>query len=209
MKIFTSALLLYMLVSSITPGPNNLTMLFLGAGYGFRGTFKFLTASMLSFLVKAIICGLLNLVLADVIPKAVVYLKWVGAAYMLYLGVTMALSGFKTEKETGAEPSGVRKAADFLAPAESTYRSGILLQVLNMKSWIAAISVFAVYVIPVDRSVISILAVSFVNFLFITASSCIWGLFGSAIRRFVDRYRKLFGIVCGLSLIYCAVTALM
>lgn len=210
MKIFTSALLIYMLVSSITPGPNNLTMLFLGARYGFKGTLKFMTGSMLTFLVKGTICGLLNLALADIMPRAVVYLKWVGAAYMVYLGITMALSGFKAEKESGAEETGgEHKASGTLAPTESTYRSGILLQLLNMKSWIAAISIFAVYVIPIDKSVGAILAATFVDFLMLTASSSIWGLFGSAIRNFVEKYRKPFGIVCGLSLIYCAVTALM
>lgn len=212
MKIFSSALLLYMLVSSITPGPNNLTMLFLGARYGFKGTLKFMTGSMLTFLVKGAICGLLNLALADIMPKAVVYLKWVGAAYMVYLGITMALSGFKAEKEAKASGSGAdepRKTSSTLAPTESTYRSGILLQLLNMKSWIAAISIFAVYVIPVDKSLGAILAATFVDFLFLTASSSVWGLFGSAIRSFVDKYRKPFGIICGLSLVYCAVTALL
>ena len=210
MKIFTSALLIYMLVSSITPGPNNLTMLFLGARYGFRGTLKFMTGSMLTFLAKGTVCGLLNLALADIMPKAVVYLKWVGAAYMIYLGINMALSGFKAEKEAkAAESADAGKASSTLAPTESTYRSGILLQLLNMKSWIAAISIFAVYVIPIDKSVGAIMAATFVDFLFLTASSSIWGLFGSAIRTFVDKYRKPFGIVCGLSLVYCAVTALM
>ena len=212
MRIFTSALLIYMLVSSITPGPNNLTMLFLGARHGFKGTLKFMTGSMLTFLVKGSLCGLLNLALADIMPKAVVYLKWAGAAYMVYLGVNMALSGFKAEKEAKAAESadaGNAKASSTLAPTESTYRSGILLQLLNMKSWIAAISIFAVYVIPIDKSVGAIMAATFVDFLFLTASSSIWGLFGSAIRTFVDKYRKPFGIVCGLSLVYCAVTALM
>ena len=205
MKIFTSALLIYMLVSSITPGPNNLTMLFLGARFGFKGTLKFMTGSMLTFLVKGAVCGLLNLALADIMPRAVVYLKWVGAAYMIYLGISMALSGFRAEKEKAAEASGTSNS---LAPTESTYRAGIFLQLLNMKSWIAAISIFAVYVIPIDKSVGAILAADFVDFLFLTASSSVWGLFGSAIRSFVDKYRKPFGIVCGLSLIYCAITAL-
>lgn len=110
MKIFTSALLVYMLVSSITPGPNNLTMLFLGARYGFKGSLKFMTGSMLTFIVKAVICGLLNLALADIMPKAVVYLKWVGAAYMVYLGVNMALSGFKAEKAEQSGEAGDRKS---------------------------------------------------------------------------------------------------
>ena len=116
MRIFTSALLIYMLVSSITPGPNNLTMLFLGARHGFKGTLKFMTGSMLTFLVKGSLCGLLNLALADIMPKAVVYLKWAGAAYMVYLGVNMALSGFKAEKAEKWQKRPGRPAKRLLPP---------------------------------------------------------------------------------------------
>ena len=211
MKIFTSALLLYMLVSSITPGPNNLTMLFLGARNGFKGTLKFMLGGMGTYFVKATLCGLLNLVLADVIPKAVVYLKWVGAAYMIYLGITMALSGFKAEKEEKGDGQAAPKktVSSVLAPTESTYKSGILLQLLNMKSWISAISVFAVYVIPIDKSFGAIMTTVVVSTVILYSCASIWGLFGSVIRSFVDKYRKPFGIICGLSLVYCAVTALM
>ena len=202
--VFTSAMLVYIAVSSITPGPNNLTMLFFGAKFGFKKSLPFMAASMGSFFIKQLLCGLLNIVLAGAIPKAIPYLKWIGAAYMVYLGISMALSGFKPQSEETP-----RSAKNILAPNEPTPLAGILLQCLNMKSWIAAISIIAVYVIPVTSDPLTVFAVCVISAFLLTAASTVWGLFGSAIRRIVDKYRRAFGIICGLSLVYCAVTALL
>lgn len=131
-----AAMLLYIAVSSVTPGPNNLMSLYLGAHYGLSGARKFIVGSMGSVLVKLLLCAALNLALAEIVPALVPYLKWLGAGYMLYLAFVMLRSGFqaqKDEEETGGE---------------STYLSGILLQCLNMKSWVFALSVFSTFVIP-------------------------------------------------------------
>ena len=190
-----SALTVYMLVTMFTPGPNNLNMMYIGARSGLRGTRKFLTASGLSLLIKCLLCGALNVALASLIPSLIVYLKWLGAAYMLYLAFVMGRSGWQEEK-AGAEKG-------------SSYSSGVILQLLNMKSWVSCLSLFAVYVIPYSRSLPLIIALSVLYFFIMLAASVTWGLFGSALRRFVSRYRKPFGLVMAASLVYCAVTALL
>ena len=111
-----SGMVLYLALSAFTPGPNNLMCMYLGANYGLRGSRKFITASMLSVLVKALLCGLLNVALAQFLPAVIPVMKWVGAAYMLYLAWSMLKSGIR--KETAAEQKG-----------ETTYGAGILLQI--------------------------------------------------------------------------------
>ncbi|MCQ2547060.1 MAG: LysE family transporter [Clostridia bacterium] len=191
------SMFIYMLIMMFTPGPNNLTMLFLGARYGIKGTRKFLIASAACLLIKSLLCGLLNLGLAELMPVIIGYMKWAGAAYMLYLGIVMARSGWKEETSLAGQQE------------ESTYLSGVLLQLLNMKSWIACISLFAVYVIPFTKSVFTITWVSALFLGIMIVASLCWGLFGSAMRKFINRYKKPFGIVMGLSLLYCAVTAVL
>lgn len=214
-----SAMLIYMAATMITPGPNNLTMLFFGAEYGFRGTRRFLTASTICLFIKTLLCGILNMALASVIPVMVNYLKWIGAAYMLYLGYTMARSGWKESAPGGSDGSGssgdsdaAGKSAGNISAAqqtESTYRSGVILQLLNMKSWISCLSLYAVYVVPANGSLLTIIWVAVLYTAFMLASSICWGFFGSSMRRFISRYRKPFGIAIGLSLLYCAVTAII
>ena len=190
-----SAMLVYMLVTMFTPGPNNLNMMYLAARAGFRGTRKFLTASGLSLLVKCLLCGALNVALASFIPALVKYLKWLGAAYMLYLAFVMARSGWQEDTE------GQEKGAG--------YSAGVILQLLNMKSWVSCLSLFAVYVVPYTQSFPLIAGISVLYFLMMLAASTTWGLFGSAMRRFVARYKKPFGLLMAASLFYCAITALL
>jgi len=124
------AFLIYCVVMAITPGPNNLMSLYLGAKGGIRYFIRFFCGSMTGLFVKCALCGLLNVILAEKIPALVPYLKWLGALYMLYLAFGMVRSGIKKEQsESGS--------------GEGTFRSGILLQVLNVKSWVAALSIFS------------------------------------------------------------------
>ncbi len=192
-----SAMLLYMATTMITPGPNNLTMMYLGARFGLAGTRKFLTASAASLLVKTLLCGGLNVLLADLLPPLVPWLKWLGAAYMLYLAWVMASGGFRSGKAAEERES------------ESSYTAGVLLQCLNMKSWVGALTLFAVYVVPRTAALSAVLAVSLAFTGLMLLSSLAWGCFGSALRRFYNAYRKPFGLVMGASLVYCAVTAVL
>lgn len=71
-------LLLYIVITCITPGPNNIMCMYLGAHCGLRGARKFMTASIAMFFIKMLLCGILNVALADVLPEIVPYLKWLG-----------------------------------------------------------------------------------------------------------------------------------
>lgn len=191
-----SALAAYLAIQSITPGPNNLTCLYLGADKGIKATLPFVAGSMSMFFVKAVLCGLLNLILANLIPSIMSVLKWIGAAYMIYLAVLMALSGWK--KESGSK-----------SRSEASFLSGVILQIVNGKSWIATISMYVVYIIPFSTAFKDILLASALFIALASAASFIWAGFGNAIKSFIDKYKKPFGIVMGLSLIYCAVQALI
>ena len=190
------AMILYLAATAFTPGPNNLMCMYLGANYGLKGSRKFITASMASVFVKALLCGLLNVALAAVIPAVVPVLKWAGAAYMLYLAWTMLKSGMK-QAET-AEKKG-----------ESTYSAGILLQILNMKSWVSALSLFSVYVVPYTTQLSAIVAGSGIMLVLLIMASLSWCLFGRAIKNVYNRYKLPLSILMALSLVYCAVTAVL
>lgn len=183
---------------SITPGPNNITMLYLGSQYGLKGTRKFLTASVISLFVKTLLCGLLGVFISGLAPALVRWLKWVGAAYMIYLATVMAMSGWKEEKATDEKKEG-----------GSTYRDGIILQLLNVKSWIASLSIFATYVLPFSNNFLIILGVTLAFTALVIISSLIWGLFGSIVQRFIGKYKKPFGIAMGISLYCCAISAII
>lgn len=192
-----STVLLYMATTMITPGPNNLSMMYLSAQYGFRGTLRFFFGSASALLVKVLLCGGLNVILADLLPPLVRWMKWLGAAYMMYLAWNMGMSGFRKEAQSKGKENG------------ATVLSGVALQCLNMKSWISSLSLFAVYVVPHTTAFSVILAVSLTFVAMMVVASAVWGCFGSLLRNFCNTYRKPFGLVMAASLVYCAVTAVL
>lgn len=196
MKIWIP-LVVYLAVQSITPGPNNLTCLYLGGVYGLRGTRKFLTASMLALSAKAFLCGALNIVLAQIMPSVISWLKWLGAAYMLYMAWNIMKSGWEADEDVEIKKE----------PA--SYKDGIILQIFNGKSWMASVVAFSAYVIPISTKISTVLWVTIVFAALALAASLIWALLGSSLKLFISRHKKAFGIVMGLSLVYCAVSAVL
>ena len=185
--------LIYISIQSITPGPSNLTSLYFGGTLGLKGSKKFLISDIGCFFLKILLCGLLNVALAERIPGIVKYIKWVGMAYMLYLAFKMIRSGWEKDSII----SGQKK--------ESTYLTGIVLQLLNVKSWLAALTLFAVYVIPVNSELKYIVLWSVLFTIVMIISTFLWLFFGTAMKETISRYKKAFGIIMGLGLIYCAV----
>ena len=71
------------------------------------------------------------------------------------------------------------------------------------------LTMFYLYVIPYSEIKISVPDASALNTLIMQISSLIRGAFGSAMKNLISRYRKPFGILMGLSLLYCTVTAVL
>ena len=196
MKIWIPTIV-YLAIQSITPGPNNLTCLYLGGTHGIRGTGKFLTASMLSLFVKSFLCGALNLALNSIIPTVFGWIKWIGAAYLLYLAWKIGKSGWESEHE------------EEISKETASYKDGVILQIFNAKSWIASVSAFAVYVIPISPKLSAVFWISLVFVFLAFVSSLIWALCGSTLKKLIAKYRKPFGTIMGFSLVYCAVSAIL
>lgn len=186
--------LVYCAIMAVTPGPNNLMSLYLGARGGWRGFWSFFGGSMTGLGVKCVLCGLLNVLLAEKVPVLVPYLKWLGAAYMLYLAFCMVKSG-------------VRSGEDEEKSGEGTFRSGVLLQVLNVKSWVAALSIFSVYVIPFTTAVIAILSAAATFTFFCGLASLLWCGCGTVMQSLYRRFRLPVSIALAVMLVLCAWSA--
>lgn len=186
----------YMCVTCVSPGPNNLNCLYIGANYGAKPLVNFAAGSMGALYVKYLILAVLNALLAQYLPAAVQVLKWVGGAYMVYLAVKMGLSGWKETADTD-----VTKVPN--------WKDGILLQAVNAKSWISICSIFAVYVVPITTKISTAIVIATLGMVPSVATSALYGCCGIALSGFINRYKKPFGIVMGLALLWCAVQAVL
>jgi threonine/homoserine/homoserine lactone efflux protein len=125
------ALVLFVVVTSFTPGPNNAMLLATGLNFGFRRGQPHLWGVALGFTVMVLAVGLGLGAVFQAYPAAYTVLKYVGAAYLLYLAWQIATAGEFKEGEAGGRPITFLEAAAF--------------QWLNPKGWVMAVGAVSTY----------------------------------------------------------------
>ena len=96
---------LFALVTSITPGPNNLMLLASGVNFGFKPTVPHLLGISAGFLVMAFAVGLGLAEFFTRLPWLYGVLKWAGAIYLLYLAWRIANSAPPADAPPGVRPA--------------------------------------------------------------------------------------------------------
>jgi threonine/homoserine/homoserine lactone efflux protein len=182
------ALVLFSFVSSITPGPNNLMLMTSGLNFGFRRTLPHFLGVGLGFTFMVLLVGIgLSQVFARV-PVLLVALKWVGAAYMVYLAIKIARSGPLKSGGAGEKPITFLQAAAF--------------QWVNPKAWIMAVTACATYTDP-DRYSLSVLLVAAVFGMVNIPCIAVWVGFGAGLRKALSdpKTLKIFNVSMAMLLI--------
>ncbi len=183
------AFLLFTLVMSFTPGPNNVMLLSSGLTYGFRRTLPHVAGITIgfAFMVAAVGLGLGTVFIAYPVLQTI--LKYLGAAYLIYLAVAIALSG---PPKTGEDRRG----------GPMTFWGAALFQWVNAKGWVMVIANITAYA-AIARFPWNI-AIQTVIILVTGSASCVtWALFGSALRPILTSARavRTFNIVMAILLL--------
>jgi len=106
-------LALFALVSSITPGPNNVMLASSGLNFGFRRSVPHLLGVNLGFTLMIFLVGVGLGSVFQQTPVLYTVLKYAGAAYLLYLAWKIANSGPLDEGEARGKPFTFLQAAAF------------------------------------------------------------------------------------------------
>lgn len=121
----------FALVASISPGPVNLITLAAAVNFGLRVALRHVWGATIGFTLLLILVGVSMHALLRYLPSLSAALQWAGVAFLLYLAYRMVTAQSQL-------PSGQAAAAP-------TFLSGALLQWLNPKAWIAAVSGMAAF----------------------------------------------------------------
>ncbi len=95
-----AAMAAFCFVSGVTPGPNNLMLMTSGVNFGFRRTLPHLLGVVLGFCLMVALVGLgLDAIFAR-FPALLPAMRYLGAAYMLWLAGKIAFAGPAPEGES-------------------------------------------------------------------------------------------------------------
>jgi threonine/homoserine/homoserine lactone efflux protein len=163
-------------VGSITPGPNNAMLLASGLNYGFRRTVPHIAGISLGCVAMLVLVGLGLGAVFEAVPVLYTALRYVGAAYLLWLAWNIARSGPMADRQASGRPMTFWQAAAF--------------QWVNPKAWILVVGAVSTYA-PRDGFELNV-AVLAVLFGMVNAPSiCVWAGFGTMLRPLLADPRRV------------------
>ncbi|EPL07967.1 LysE family translocator [Pseudomonas sp. CF161] len=176
------AFALFALVTSITPGPNNTMLLASGVNFGFNRSIPHILGISCGFFVLVLAVGLGLGAVFEAYPVLYSVLRYVGAAYLLYLAWKIARSGPMSETEQGqGKPISYWGAAAF--------------QWVNPKAWVMAVGAISTYT-PLQGYFTNVLVISAVFALINAPTVSLWAACGSLLRNVLrnPRWLRLFNL---------------
>jgi len=168
---------LFALVTSITPGPNNTMLLASGVNFGFNRTIPHMLGITCGFFVLVVAVGFGLGAVFQTYPLLYTVLRYVGAAYLLYLAWKIAHSGPVSDSEKGeSKPISYLGAAAF--------------QWVNPKAWIMAIGAISTYT-PMQGYFTNVIVIAAVFALINLPSVGVWAACGTLLRNALKDRRWL------------------
>ena len=187
--------LVYVVVTTFTPGPNNIVSMTNGIHNSYPKMLKFLAGLFSGFFIVMLDSGLLNVALVSLLPSLEQWLKILGVIYMLYLAFHIARS----------KPVAEGQPQDGL----NTFKFGFGMQFLNIKVILYGISVFSLFIINSYRDLPMIalfsLALAGVGFL----STSTWAVGGNLFHKLLRKNQRPFNLLMAALLVYTAVASLL
>lgn len=183
------ALAAFALVSSVTPGPNNLMLMASGTNFGLARTVPHMLGVAIGFTVMIVAVGAGMATVLAVAPGLLGVIKWASVAYLLYLAWQIATAP--------VAPLAGRSAARPL-----TFVQAAAFQWVNPKAWTMALTAVSAY-IPADHPRRGLLIVAAVFGIVNLPSVGLWAAMGVSLRGFLNDPVRLrtFNVVAALTLV--------
>jgi len=186
------SLVSYVLISTFTPGPSNLSSASMGVLHGYKNSLKYQVGLAAGVFGVMLLSGEISATLLSIFPALEPALRYVGAAYILYLAF------------------GILRASYIFAEQDANrlgFAHGLALQILNPKLIVYAFTLFAAFLAPITNNVaLLVLAAVLLSATSFGATS-VWALFGTAIKTYLHnpRLKAAANIILSLLLVYAAI----
>ena len=181
----------YILISTFTPGPSNISSASLAVLHGYKNTLKYQVGLAVGVFLLMLLSGLLSTTLLKFFPAFEPIMRYIGAGYILYLAYGLLKASYTfTEKDT--EPLG--------------FVHGFTLQILNPKLFIYAFTLFSAFLAPLTNQILFLILIAILLAAISFCATSLWASFGTAIKTHLrnPRLNMIINIALSLSLVYAA-----
>lgn len=185
-----SALLLLATAMSFSPGPNTTLSTALAANHGLRRSLRFVVAVPVGWTLLLILCALGVGALVTSVPALRWGIKTGGIGYLLWLAWKLSAS----QQLAQARPSQLQVG----------FVQGVLLQFVNIKAWLLALTIVAGWVAgQVDFTARMVVVLPVMAF-YALSSNLLYACIGAVLRQWLARGQRLLWFNRGMAVLLIA-----
>lgn len=183
---------IYSVINAFTPGPGNILALNTVTNYGYKKGRPLFWGIFAGYYVVQMICAIFVFGVSTFLPDVLGIMKYIGAAYILWLAVHIAMS---------------RPNADFVEKSAS-FLKGFLLQFVNVKIYLFGITALTGYITDFSASLWVLLLFEFIIATIGTVATLTWVGMGVLIQKVYQRHYRVVNVILALTLLECVYSML-
>ncbi len=185
-------LLSYVLISTFTPGPSNISSASIAALHGYKNTLNYQGGLAAGVFFVMLLSGWISATLLAIFPAFELVLRYVGAGYILYLALGILRASY-TFTDQNVKPL--------------RFVHGLMLQILNPKLIVYAFTLFSAFLAPMTNNVAVLVLVAVLLAAISFGATSVWAIFGTAIKTYLHnpRLKAVVNLLLSLSLVYTAI----
>lgn len=184
--------LIYCVINAFTPGPGNILALNTVANYGWKKGRPLFFEIFAGYYSVQIICALIVYGVSTFLPSVLGIMKYIGAAYILWLAIHIAIS----KPEIGSSD----KSASFM--------KGFMLQFVNVKIYLFGITALTGYITDYNTAFGILLLFELFIATIGSVATLTWIGMGMLIQSFYIKHFRIINIILSLSLLECVYSIL-
>ena len=182
----------YAAVNAFTPGPGNILALNTVTNYGYKKGKPLFFGIFSGYYVVQILCAIFVFGVGALLPELLGVMKYIGAAYILWLAVHIAIS----------------KAPSDSAEKSASFTKGFLLQFVTVKIYMFGITALTGYVTDYSTSFWILLLVELVIATIGSTATLTWVGMGVLIQKAYTKHYRAINILLALTLLECVYSML-
>lgn len=183
------SLLALILAVGYSPGPANIFSLMCSMRNGRKAALRMWLGLLTGFTIAVVVLAVATHFIGESMGRYVRYVKYIGAAYILYLAW-----------KTYSSPEGQQRQT-----RGCSFMSGMVMQLTNAKILLFDLMVFSTFVLPYSDALPDLLYVAAFLSLAGPGANLVWLLMGGFLHRVFARHQRKMEIAMAMCLAACAV----
>lgn len=183
---------LYCVINAFTPGPGNILALNTVTNYGWKKGRPLFFGIFTGYYVVQLICAVFVFGIAAFLPSVLGVMKYIGAAYILWLAIHIAIS--KPEKDDDSK--------------SASYMKGFLLQFVNVKIYLFGMTALTGYITDYHTSLTALVIAELFIATLGSIATLTWIGMGALIQKFYLKHYRIINILLALTLVECIISIL-